>query len=447
MNEIWKAVLSEIELEVSRPTFFTFFKGAELTGIENSVATISTPKYVTAEYLEKRYYSLIKRILDKKLSENVSLVFVSQGKKESIKKEPIGPLFSKEVVKKPPPVKLQRVRDDFTFDTFAVSESNQLAYTAAMTVTKNPGEKYNPLYLYGTVGVGKTHLMHAMANEIFGKKEDFKIVCLTTEEFTNEVVEAIRDKTTTQLRKKFRNVDLLLLDDVQFLTGKERVQEELFHTFNSLIDKGKQVVLSSDRPPYEIKKIESRLASRFEGGLTIDIQPPDFELRCAILLKKSGKYNIELPIDIAKLVAEQITDTRALEGFLLRLNTETSDKNRPVSEPIVLSLLDKKRKTDPVIRPDDIIYVICSFYNIKPTQLKGVKRDAFLVLPRHVCMFLLKNETRLTYIEIGNVLGGRDHTTVMHAVEKITNLLSGSNKLKEEILFIKKGINERTQVA
>ena len=283
--------------------------------------------------------------------------------------------------------------------------------------------------------------MNAIANKIFDDKKSFKPLYLTTEEFTNEVVEAIRDKTTANLRRKFRNVDILLLDDIQFLAGKEKVQEELFHTFNTLIDKGNQVVLSSDSPPQELKKIEKRLASRFEGGLLVDIEPPDFELRCAILLIKSRKYGLNLSLEAAKIIAEKIEDTRALEGFLLRLSS-VSQETDDIDFDHVLSIL-KKNKTSPVVfHPDTIVSTVCSFYNIKPTQLKGAKRDSFLVRPRHICMYLLKEEAGLTYVEIGNLLGGRDHSTVIHAVEKIGKLASSSDKTREEIMFIKGKIKE-----
>ena len=441
MEELWKEVLAEVEIEVSKPIFLTFFKPTVLVSLESSVATIDAPTHITAEYIEKRYYSLIKKILDKKTLQNVSLIFTSAGGAGKSRKSTEGPLFAKDITNIAQKARPQRIRPDFTFDSLAVSESNQLAYTAALTVASNPGTKYNPLFLYGTVGVGKTHLMNAIANKIFDDKKSFKPLYLTTEEFTNEVVEAIRDKTTANLRRKFRNVDILLLDDIQFLAGKEKVQEELFHTFNTLIDKGNQVVLSSDSPPQELKKIEKRLASRFEGGLLVDIEPPDFELRCAILLIKSRKYGLNLSLEAAKIIAEKIEDTRALEGFLLRLSS-VSQETDDIDFDHVLSIL-KKNKTSPVVfHPDTIVSTVCSFYNIKPTQLKGAKRDSFLVRPRHICMYLLKEEAGLTYVEIGNLLGGRDHSTVIHAVEKIGKLASSSDKTREEIMFIKGKIKE-----
>lgn len=442
MENLWKEVLAEVEVEVSKPIFLTFFKPTALVSIVDSIATIDAPTYITAEYIEKRYYSLLKKILDKKTGKNVSLIFTSEGGSDKTKRTSAGPLFAKDI-KTEAVARPSRIRVDYTFESLAVSESNQLAYTAALTVAGGSGTKYNPLFLYGTVGVGKTHLMNAIANKALDDKPALSVLYMTTEEFTNEVVEAIRDKTTTHLRKKFRNVDILLLDDVQFLAGKERVQEELFHTFNTLIDKGNQIVLSSDRSPSEIKRIEVRLASRFEGGLTVDIEPPDFELRTAILLIKSRKYGLSLSYDAAKLVAEKIEDTRALEGFLLRLaSARTENNGSEIGDQDVLSILGKTKNAPSVLHPDSIIQAVCSFYNLKPTQLKGVKRDAFLVGPRHICMFLLKDEASLTFGEIGNLLGGRDHTTVIHAVEKIKELISKSQKTKEEILFIKRRIKE-----
>lgn len=442
MEELWKSVLAEIEVEVSKPNFLMFFKGTNLESIDGGVATISAPSVMVVDMIEKRYYGLIKQVIDKKSGANVSLVFVTNtSKRKGVEQGPMGPLFPEvTTIRKARP---GRIRKDYTFESFAVSETNQLAYTAAQTVASNPGDRYNPVFLYGTVGVGKTHLMHAIANQIYGKNNDVHVLYLTTEEFTNEIVESIRGKTTIQMRKKFRNVNLLLLDDIQFLSGKEKVQEELFHTFNSLIEKGGQIVFTSDRPPSEIPKIEARLASRFEGGLTVDIEPPDFELRTAILLMKSEKYELDFTIDMAKQVAERLTDTRALEGFLLRLSSlMSSNPDKQITQQAILRLLGKKANLQQKLKPDQIIETICEFYDIKTTQLKGKKRDAFLVRPRHVCMYLLKEEGGLTYMEIGNVLGGRDHTTVMHAVTKIEKMLADSENTQEEIGSIKQKMKE-----
>ena len=439
MDELWKSVLAELEIEVPSHHFKTFFKGTKLIEMVDSTAKISAPSSMSKDYIEKRYRDIIKTILDKKTNTNNLLNFSVQTP-FIVPKKDSGPLFAKDVFSAHTSrVRPSRIRADYTFDTLAVSESNQLAYTASITIAKDPGTKYNPLFLYGTVGVGKTHLMHAVANKVFDERESYNVLYMTTEEFTNEVVEAIMQKTTTQIRKKFRNVDLLLLDDIQFLSGKEKVQEELFHTFNTLIDRGSQIIFSSDRPPHEIKKIEARLASRFEGGLTVDIQEPDFELRTAILLIKARKYSLDLDVEMAKLISERITDSRALEGFLLKLSSVTLD-GQTLTEQLVNKQLGKQKDETVILHPDTIIATVCSYYKIKQTQLKGVKRDAQFVRPRHVCMYLLKEDARLSLVEIGNLLGGRDHTTVMHGVDKMRLTVENDLRVKEDIMMIKQQI-------
>jgi chromosomal replication initiator protein len=240
------------------------------------------------------------------------------------------------------------------------------------------------------------------------------------------------------MKKKFRELDLLIIDDIQFVAGKEKIQEELFHTFNTLVDRAAQIVLSSDRPPAEIKQVEKRLLSRFSGGLTVDVETPDFELRTAILLIKAKKYGVSLTMDIAKMIAQKNQDVRALEGVLLRIVTQAQSKDAEITEELVSSVLslNKDEKLNS-FHPDEIIKNVCYFYKVKSTQLKSPKRDAFLVRPRQVAMFLLKKELGLTFVEIGNLLGGRDHTTIMHGVEKVENMLEKS-LIREDILGIPK---------
>jgi chromosomal replication initiator protein len=275
------------------------------------------------------------------------------------------------------------------------------------------------------------------------KNSNLKIIYITSEEFTNEVVEAIRGNDTARMKKRFRNVNLLIIDDVQFFAGKEKVQEELFHTFNALVDKGAQMVLSSDRHPSEIKKLEKRLSSRFSGGLAVDISPPDFELRTAILLIKAKKYGIDLPIDIAKKIAEKAQDARELEGLLLRVITEAKAKKNEITSQLVdMALNSHGEEQKPHRHPDDLIKRVCVFYDIKPIQIKSAKRSASLVKARQICMYLLKNELGLTYVEIGNLLGGRDHTTIMYGVEKIGKTLI-DKKNHGEIMGITSFINEQ----
>lgn len=446
MTTVWKKVLGELELEVSRAVFHTMFKNTALVSIVENVATVATPSPIVSNLIEKRYYALLQKILKKCLEKDVSITFTSIDGQLSLRnndKKPL-PLFNdsntSEIGMR---IKKARIRADFTFENFAVSPTNQLAHAAATSVAKNPGTSYNPLFFYGSVGVGKTHLMQAIGHYTLSHLPDKKILYLTSEEFTNEFIESIRNGSTSLFRKKFRGADLFFLDDVQFLAGKEKVQEELFHTFNTLVSDEKQVVFSSDRPPEELQKIEKRLKSRFAGGLTIDIAPPDMELRCAILLIKAKRKNIDLSMDGAKVIAERVDDTRQLEGALNRFASEFSHNGSLTTGGLLAKLFKDETLLNGGVKinkvsPEDVLTTICSFYNVKSTQLKGPKRDRSLVAARHVAMFILKTELKKTLVEIGNFLGGRDHTTVMHGVAKIEQGASSFPQTHEDILRIKK---------
>ncbi len=441
LTAIWKKVLAQIEEEVSKANFFTLFNHTALLSLEENIATIAVPSAMIINLLEKRYIPTIKSALEKQTKNETEIILLA---KTIHIPTPIdtSPLFSQQEIKKPLQIgHLPRVRQDFTFETLAVSESNQLAYVSAQTVAKNPGSSYNPLFIYGPVGVGKTHLMQAIANEVYRTDPARKIIYITSEEFTNEVVEAIRSNDTARMKRRFREAKLLIIDDVQFIAGKDRVQEELFHTFNSLIDGGGQIVLSSDRPPSEIKKLEARLSSRFAGGLTVDVDSPDFEMRTAIVLKKAEKFGFNVPIEVAKIIAEKQQDVRSLEGTLLRVITQATSKNQEITIELTEKTLNSGQELRPsTLHAEDVVKAICDFYNVKPTQLKGPKRDAALVRARQVAMFLLKKELGITLVEIGNILGGRDHTTIMHGVEKMESLTIEKSTLSEEILGITKNL-------
>lgn len=425
-GELWKSALSEVQLQVSKATFLTLFRRTQLLSLENDVATIAAPSNMIIDLLQRRFYDVINNALQKQTGKTIKIIFVS--KTFAFEKEESGPLFVQgEGVQKLIVGHLPRVRPDYTFENMAVSSTNQLAFVCATSVAKKIGSSYNPLFVYGPVGVGKTHLMQAIANDVYQRTPSKKILYTTSEEFTNDVVDAIRTNATFQLKRRYRELDLLIIDDVQFVAGKEKVQEELFHTFNILVDNCSQIVLSSDRPPQEISKVEKRLLSRFGGGLTVDIEPPDFELRCAILLIKAKKFGIDLPIDIAKIIAKDINDTRQLEAELLKVITLSQHQGNELSVDFVQGVMAaKKDRPETVFSPEEIINNVCSFYKIKPAQLKGPKRDAPVVRARQVAMYLLKKERLLTYKEIGNLLGGRDHTTVIYGVDKIEGLLQGN---------------------
>lgn len=445
-SSLWKKILGEIETDISRGTYLTLFKSTGLLSLEKGVVTIAAPSTMIIDLLNKRFYQTIKKTVDKHTGMDTKIVFVPKAipiQSGQNTKEPKNntPLFAHIEKNERVVGHLPRVRSDYTFQTMAVSSSNQLAYVSASTVAKKIGHSYNPLFIYGPVGVGKTHLMQAIANEVYRNKPDKKIIYITSEEFTNEVVEAIRTNDTARMKRKFRSIDLLIVDDVQFFAGKEKVQEELFHTFNTLVDEGSQIVLSSDRPPSEIKKLEKRLSSRFAGGLTVDIGEPDFELKTAILLIKAKKYNVNLPIEAAKKIAEKAHDSRELEGLLIKIITVSKTNGAEIN----VSLIDKALNGGFVaekhfFRPDDVIKNICSFYEIKPTLIKGPKRNARLVKARQITMFILKKDLSLSFAEIGNILGGRDHTTIMHGVTKIESLLLNKS-FSEEILGIRTLLN------
>ena len=438
MQDLWDRVLGEVQLEVSRAVFLTLFKRTSLISLEEERATISAPSVMIVDLLERRFYQIIKKSLDKQTGHDTKLAFVSKSLPLETKQNDDNSLFQPE-----PKLNighLPRVRADYTFDNLAVSSSNQLAFASAASVAQRPG-LYNPLFIYGPVGVGKTHLMQAIANDVYIKSPNKKILYITSEEFTNEVVDAIRTNSTSSMKRKFRNLDLFLIDDVQFLTGKEKVQEELFHTFNILVDNSSQVVLSSDRKPEELKGLEKRLSSRFSGGLTVDIESPDFELRCAIALIKAKKLGVNLSMEGAKRLAQGFEDARALEGGILRISTQAQALGVEITASLIEKAIGTKRPKEISFSPEDVVNNTCAFYNIRPSQIKSARRDASIVRPRQVAMYLLKKQLGLTYSEIGEILGGRDHTTIMHGVEKIGGLLEKNNSLSDDIL----GINQKKE--
>jgi len=445
-NELWQKILKDIKKEVSLPTYSTFFKEATLLDIQENTATIGVPYLMLADMIKKKYMSHLSSNFSKHYGKSVSFSFASYVVKKKTDDKP-APLFAQISQKQEKTADcdrigvghLPRVRSDFTFEALAVSDSNRLAFESAKKVAGSLGGTYNPLFIYGPVGVGKTHLMQAIANHVYKENPSLKIIYITSEEFTNEVVEAIRSADTAKMKRRFRTANLLIIDDVQFIAGKDKVQEELFHTFNFLIDSGAQIALSSDRPPQDIKKLESRLSSRFSGGLTVDIESPDFEMRTAIILKKAEKSGFPMPIEVAKAIAEKEQDVRALEGALTRVITEVKTEGKSLSVNLAEKTLnDNKEPKSLRLHSDDIIEQTCIFYNVKKTQLTGPRRQAFLVRARQVSMYLLKKEMGLPLEEIGNILGGRDHTTIMHGVEKVEIMRTEVPALNEEILGITK---------
>ncbi len=318
-----------------------------------------------------------------------------------------------------------------------------MAHAAALAVPENLGSAYNPLFIWGGVGVGKTHLMVSVGNSSLHQNPSLKVLFCTGEDFTNDIVEGIRNKTTQNFRNKYRKLNLLMVDDIQFIAGKDSVQEEFFHTFNAVTSAGGQVILTSDRPPSEISKLEERLRSRFEAGLTVDIAPPDFELRCAIIQIKSSQKGIDLGMDLVQMIAANLESARKIEGFLTQLITATKFKNVEPTPELVESLLGKRqenmtnktRKT-----PDDAIEIITKYYQVGKRQILGESRARPIARPRQMLMYILRTHLGIGLEEVGRLVGGKDHTTVMHAVEKITQLASSDVNIREDMLKIKQAL-------
>lgn len=328
------------------------------------------------------------------------------------------------------------LQERFTFENFAVSNSNQIAHAAAMAVADSPSNQYNPLFFYGGVGVGKTHLMHAIGIHILQKNPEKKILYCTSEEFTNDLIDLIRKKDTTQFRKKYRSMDVLIIDDAQFIAGKTYIQEEFYHTFNTIVKNGGQVVLSSDRHPNEIKELEDRLRSRFTGGLIIDIQNPDFELRTAILLIKAKERNIPIDIEAAKKLAERQVDARSLEGLLLQIYSKSLLLNS--STKITTEMIDSEaeKQQQQFIKsssPNDVIKHVCLYFDVKVADLKGPSRKSELAYARQVAMYVMRVVLRTKLDEIAFFLKRKDHTTILHGVDKIADLMMKDQKVQTEV--------------
>ncbi len=453
-ERVWLTVLENLKLSLSSANFATWFSRTFIVNTtevdsQRQIMEIGCPSSFISNTIENRYYALIKNTLDQITKKKNDLVFVVKENpflKEKDKSLIKGTLFEipeKETEDEGLQEALKRVglRPDFNFETFAVSPTNQMAHAAAMAVAQSLGKAYNPLFLYGGVGVGKTHLMQAIANTVLKKNRRTKIIYCMGEEFTNEIVNAIREKTTKEFKEKYRSTRLLMVDDIQFIAGKTAVQEEFFHTFNAIWRVGGQIILTSDRRPEEISKLEDRLRSRFEGGLIIDIQAPDFELRTAILLIKAQQKNIKLPMDIAQLIASNITSTRKLEGFLIRLMTEVETKKEVLTPELVRALLGQVNEMiapQKLVKPKEVLSAVANFFNLRLSEITGPQRDKKFVLPRQIAMYLLRNDLKTSLMDIGRLLGDRDHTTVMHGVGKITQLLPTSEDLRVDIMGIRK---------
>lgn len=443
-EKIWKAVLEGMKVTVSAGTFNALIRQTELITISDSgdrlICEVGCSSGMTKTMLEQRFRGQLaeelKRITEKDCE--IRFVISAQRSTRSPQEEKGLPLFTERDNSEE--IKRARLRPEFTFDNYAVSGSNQMAHAAAIAVARKPGAAYNPLFIYGGVGVGKTHLMQAVGRSVLEKGEGPVLFC-TGEEFTNDLVMGIRNKDTDRVRGKYRKVKALLIDDVQFIAGKASVQEEFFHTFNSIGREGGQVVMTSDKPPGEIAKLEERLRSRFGAGMIVDVGPADFELRTAILLIKAKQRGKELAMDVAQAIASHVEGVRELEGFLMRLTSEAEIKNEQVSVAMAERLLKINRPADgqsKIVTPNEVINLVAEYFGVGVQQLKGERRTQTIAWPRQILMHLLRTDLKLPLEEVGRLIGGRDHTTVMHADKKVVLAMQTNQVIHNQIGDIKK---------
>lgn len=457
-QQIWEAVLAELELSVSRANFITWFKNTFLGSLDNDEAVVCVPSAFYKMYLEKKFHPTLVKLIEKNSGAQLrSLTYKIETKKAAITTVagiPTAPtvpnLAPQESAKiSQISVKMERTADSantyglnprYTFDSFVVGKGNELAHAAAQAVANQPGRAYNPLFIYGGSGLGKTHLVQAIGNQLIRENKVKKVVYVTSEKFTNEFIHSIRSGNAKAFQDTYRNTDLLLIDDIQFISGKQETQEAFFHTFNTLHQMEKQVVITSDRPPKAIPLLEDRLRTRFEMGMITDIASPDFETRVAILEQKCQEKGFNLDKNTATLVASLVqNNVRELEGALNKIFAYFQLKNAIPDEITIRSLISSLANTasQRVVTPKHIIQITAEFYDIRVEEILSSKRDKRLAYPRQIVMFLMREELKTSFPAIGSELGGRDHTTAMHACKKIEKEMEKNFKAKEEITQIK----------
>ena len=451
-KQLWQAVMGELELSISKASFTTWFKNTSIISMNSEEVTVGVPNGFAKEWLENKYHKFILKAIQKICPQIKKVVYKIGGDIKPPKRsadsniKPEDSSYKDFANNKGEEASSDDLNPRYTFDNFVVASNNELAYAACSAVSKKPGVIYNPLFIYGGVGLGKTHLLQSIGNELLKKDPKKKIKYASSEKFTSELINAISGKNTKPFKDLYRKIDVLIIDDIQFLAGKEKTQEEFFYTFNTLYEKNKQVVISSDRPPKAIPALEERLRSRFEGGMIADIGFPEYETRLAILKAKLKERNFEMPEESLNYVALHIQkNIRELEGALNRiiaiceLNNSYPDIEKTteilaqiISQPI------KKATT-----PKDILKNVSSFYGVSLEDLKSRSRKNEIVKPRQIAMYLMRSEIKSSFPSIGSWLGGRDHTTAMHAHDKISKEIENNKVVEQEIhLIIERIYNE-----
>lgn len=435
INDLWQRTLNLLKNELTEISFNTWIKTIDPISLNSNTINLAVPAEFNKGILESRYQALIKNAIKQVTFKEYSINFVVPSQ-ENIEK-----YTSNTENNTNEDMLVSVLNPKYTFDTFVIGNSNRFAHAAALAVAEAPAKAYNPLFIYGGVGLGKTHLMHAIGHYILNQNPSLKVLYVSSEKFTNELINAIKDDKNEEFRSKYRNIDILLIDDIQFIGGKERTQEEFFHTFNALYEANKQIILSSDKPPKEITTLEERLRSRFEWGLIADMQAPDLETRIAILRKKAQLENLDVPNDVMVFIADKIaSNIRELEGALNRVIAYSSLTDNEITTDLATEALkdiltaSKAR----IINCASIQEAVARYFDIRPEEFKSKKRTRDVAYPRQIAMYLCRDLTDMSLPKIGEEFGGRDHTTVIHACEKILEEVSSNSETRRTINELKK---------
>lgn len=437
LTELWQKSLEILRQEIAPVSFETWIVPIKPIAVSNSTVILKIDDSFIKNTVETKYYNLIENTIKHLMGSNYKIAITET---ENINTE------EKAQSNKPEKQKSEfesNLNPKYVFSTFVVGNSNRLAHAAALAVAESPATAYNPFFLYGGVGLGKTHLMHSIAHYILENNPNAKVLYVSCEKFTNELINSIRDDKNEEFRRKYRNIDVLLIDDIQFISQKERTQEEFFHTFNALYDAHKQIIISSDRPPKEIKTLEERLRSRFEWGLIADINPPDYETRIAILKKKAENDNIVVNDEVYEYIAKNIvSNIRELEGALTRVVAYSQLTQEKISKSLAENALKDVFSDQAAIEvtPDRIQEVVAAYYNIRPEDITGSKRSSNIAYPRQIAMYLTRRMLDISLPKIGESFGGRDHTTVIHAINKIDDNLKKDKNLQSVIFELENRI-------
>jgi chromosomal replication initiator protein len=440
LNDLWQKALDLLKTELTEISYNTWIKTIDPVSITNNAINLGVPADFNKGILESRYLILIKNAIKQVAFKDYSINFVVPSSDNNIYEEDQASSLttSEDLV-------TSILNPKYTFDTFVIGNGNRFAHAASLAVAEAPAKAYNPLFIYGGVGLGKTHLMHAIGHYILKQNPSLKVLYVSSEKFTNELINAIKDDRNEEFRSKYRHIDILLIDDIQFIAGKERTQEEFFHTFNALYEENKQIILSSDKPPKDITTLEDRLRSRFEWGLIADIQAPDLETRIAILRKKAQMENLNVPNEIMVFIADKIaSNIRELEGALNRIiaySSLTDSTGNITIELATEALKDILTTSKPkIINSANIQDTVARYFDLKVEEFKSKKRTRDLTYPRQIAMFLCRELTELSLPKIGEDFGGRDHTTVIHACDKITNDIKNNPETRKIVNELRRNI-------